>query len=224
MPKRHRPRKHQPFVSLSLHQRRDAVVQLKWRIDRNAVQTGIRDFWTDHLLQDPDDPACTFRWIDIYFIGRDRYTLWNASLVTTALARQDTISTRAFDTAWAKLSEGEKAIESTLEFKRIPRKRPSEPRYSEWVRRPDSRYPQFDGRTFREECDRLEADIEVLSPPDIGESFTLDRSYAYGIGLHATVAEDHLDLAAIERTIARFRSLGERDWPILGTTNPNMGI
>ncbi|MBA3057327.1 MAG: hypothetical protein KJ614_13645 [Gammaproteobacteria bacterium] len=212
MPKRHRPRKHQPFVSLSLHQRRDAVVQLKWRIDRNALQTGIRDFWTDHLLQDPDDPARTFQWIDIYFIGRDRCTLWNAALITTALARQDAISARAFDATWAKLSAAEKAIESALEFKRIPRKHPSEPRYSEWVRRPDSHYAQFDGRTFRQECDRLEAHIAATSPPNIGESFTLDHAYAYGIGLHATVAEDHLDLAAIERSIARFRDIGERDW------------
>ena len=212
MPKRHRQRKHQPFVSLSQHQRRDAVVQLKWRIDRNAVQTGIGDFWTYHLLQDPDDPTRTFQWIDIYFLGRDRCTLWNAAIVTTALAQQDAMRSRAFDATWAQLSELEQAAESAIEFKPVPRKRPSDVRCHEWVRRPDNRYPQFEGRTFDEECDRLEAHIEATSPPVIGESFTVDRSYAYGIGLQVTVAEDHLDRAAIERTIARFRDLGEQDW------------
>ncbi len=212
MPKRHRQRKHQPFVSLSHHQRRDAVVQLKWQINRSAVQTGIRDFWTDHLLQDPDDPSRTFEWIDIYFLGRDRCTLWNAAVITTALARRDAIHSLAFDIAWAQLSEPEKKAESAIEFKRIPRKRPADVRLSEWVRRPDSRYLQFEGRTFNEECVRLEAHIQATNPPDTGESFTTDRSYAYGIGLHATVAENHLDRAAIERAIARFRDLGEQDW------------
>jgi len=213
VPKRYRQRKHQPFVTLSLHQRRDAVVQLKWQIDRSAAQTGTRDFWTDHLLQDPDDPSRTFQWIDIYFLGRDRCTLWNAAFITTALARQDAVRTLAFDASWAQLSESEKAAESAIEFKPVPRKRPSDLRLSEWVRHPDSCYPQFEGRTFSEECDRLEVHTQATSPPDTGESFTLDRSYAYGIGLHATVAEDHLDRAAIERCIARFRDLGEQDWP-----------
>ena len=46
----------------------------------------------------------------------------------------------------------------------------------------------------------------------INERFVTDRGYVYGIGLHAVVREATLDRAAIERTIQRFRDIGERDW------------
>ena len=48
--------------------------------------------------------------------------------------------------------------------------------------------------------------------PVITDRFEIDRGYAYGIGLHAVVAETNLDRAAIERTIQRFRDCGERAW------------
>ena len=56
--------------------------------------------------------------------------------------------------------------------------------------------------------------MQKSSPPSwqLTESFTTDRGYAYGIGLHAVVAETNINLDAIVRTIQRFRALGERDW------------
>ena len=71
---------------------------------------------------------------------------------------------------------------------------------------------QFEGRTFNQECERLEALYLATDAPVIGERFVTDRSYAYGIGLHAVVDEVTFDGAAIERTIQRFRDLGECDW------------
>jgi hypothetical protein len=118
MPKRSRQRKHTPFGSLPLHQRRSAVVRLGWRIACQTDAQTSRIFWTDHLLQDPDAP--------------------------------DRIHTY-----------------------------------------------------------RLEAHYRATDMPVIGESFSIDRSYAYGIGLHAVVAESNLDRTAIERTITRFREMGE---------------
>lgn len=85
-------------------------------------------------------------------------------------------------------------------------------RMKELMPRIERRYSQFDGRTFRQECERLEAHYLATDPPVITERFVIDRDYAYGIGLHAVVREDNLDRAAIERTIRRFRELGETDW------------
>ena len=204
-----RRKKHVPFVALPLHQRRDAVVRLGWKIARQ--QNGLT-FWTDHLLEDPDDPHRTHRWVDVYFLGADRCTLWNAEIITTGTALEDELNGRAFNTAYEQLSPEEIEIEFAMEWKTVPRKHPGAMRMKEWVQRPDRHYPQFEGRTFRQECDWLEAHYRATSPPVMAERFVIDRGYAYGIGLHAVVAETNLDRAAIERTIQRFREVGERNW------------
>jgi hypothetical protein len=212
MPKRSRQRKHLPFATLPLHQRRSAVVQIGWRIASQKDAQASRIFWTDHLLDDPDAPGRIHRWVDVVFVGKDRFTLWNAEFITTAMAVDDAISERAFQAAYALLSADEVEREFAIETVLVPAKRPGQPRMHRWVRRPDRLYPQFEGRSFRQECDRLEAHYRATELPIIGVSFTIDRSYAYGMGLHAVVAESNLDRAAIERTIARFRVVGECDW------------
>lgn len=209
MPDRFHTKKHAPFVELPRHKRRNAVVRLGWKIAR---QTDGQDFWTDHLLEDPEDPHRIHRWVDVYFLGTDRLTLWNAEFITTALAVEDEIRERSFQAAYAQLSPEEVANEFALEWETVPRKRPGVMRMKELVQRPVRHYPQFDGRTFRQECDRLEAHYMATSAPVVAERFVIDRSYAYGIGLHAVVAENNLNRAAIERTIQRFRELGEKDW------------
>lgn len=53
-------------------------------------------------------------------------------------------------------------------------------------------------------------------PPEIHETFRLDRSYRYGIGLEIVVSSPIIDRTVIEGAIRRFRELGETDWQ-----NPN---
>lgn len=209
MPTRFRNKKHVPFVTRSLHKRRDAVVKLGWKISRQ--KDGLT-FWTDHLLEDPDEPHRIHRWVDVYFLSADRCTFWNAEIITTDLASEDELDGRAFNAAYAQRSPEEIEIEFAMEWKTVPRKYPGAMRLKEWVQRPARHYPQFDGRTFRQECDRLETQYKASNPAVIAERFVIDRSYAYGIGLHAVVAETNLDRAAIERAIQRFRELGERNW------------
>lgn len=210
MPNRFRTRKHVAFVALPRHKRRDAVVRLGWKISQ---QTDGHGFWTDHLLEDPEDPHRSHSWVDVYFLGADRFTLWNAEFVTTQLALEDAIHERAFNAAYALLSAEEIENEFSMAWKAVPPKRPGAMRMREWVQRPERHYPQFDGRSFTQECDRLEAHYLATDPPVIAERFVIDRSYAYGVGLHAVVAESSLNRTAIVRTIQRFRDIGEQDWP-----------
>ena len=209
MPTRFHTRKHVPFVDLPRHKRRNAVIRLGWKIARQADGLG---FWTDQLLEDPDDLHRIHRWVDVYFLGADRFTLWNATFITTPLAVEDEVHGRAFEAVYAGLSAEEIECEFAFESRTVPRKRPGEPRMVEWVQRPHRPYPQFEGRTFQQECERLEAHYLATEAPVIGERFVTDRGYAYGIGLHAVVREATLDRAAIERTIQRFRDIGEHDW------------
>ena len=198
-----------PFVALSRHKRRDAVVRMGWKI---ANQPEGYPFWTDHLLIDPQDPERIHDWVDVYFLGADRFTFWNAEIVTLRLARQDEVEGRSFKAVYAQLNEQEIAREFAIETVAVPRTRPGQMRTRQWVQRPVQRYPQFEGRSFTEECQRLEANFLASDPPEVTERFEIDPSYAYGIGLHALVDEPTLDRAAIERCIERFRKLGEREW------------
>lgn len=209
MPDRFHTKKHVPFMELPRHKRRNAVVRLGWKIARQADG---QDFWTDHLLEDPEDPHRSHRWVDVYFLGADRFTFWNAEFISTALAVEDEIRGRSFNAAYAQLSPEEIAYEFSMEWKTVPRKHEGAARMKELVQRSVRHYPQFDGRTFRQECDRLEVQYMATSPPVVAERFVIDRSYAYGIGLHAVVAENHLNRVAIERAIQRFRELGEKNW------------
>ena len=208
MPTRFRTKKHTPFEELPRHKQRAAVVRLGWKI---LQQTDGRGFWTDHLMDDPEDPHRVHGWVDVYFLGADRFTLWNAEFITTSLAVQDVVRERAFNAANAQLSPEEIESEFAMEWQTVPRKHPGAMRMRQWVQRPDRFYPQFDGRSFSQECDRLEAHYLATDPPAIKERFTIDPSYAHGIGLHAVVNEANLNVAAIERTIQRFRDLGERN-------------
>lgn len=209
MPNRYHTRKHLPFVELPRHKRRHAVIQLGWKIARQAEGY---PFWTDHLLVDPEDPQRVHHWIDVYFLGADRFTFWNATIVTLQLAQQDELRDRSFRLAYDQLSADEIKREFAIETISVPRTRPGQMRSRQWIQQPKQCYPQFEGRTFHEECERLEAKFLATDPPDIRESFAADRGYAYGVGLHAVVDEPTLDRAAVERCIQRFRDLGERDW------------
>ena len=209
MPSRYHTRKHLPFVELPRHKRRDAVIQLGWKI---ANQAEGYPFYTNHLLVDPEYPERVHHWIDVYFLGADRFTFWNAAIVTLQLAKQEELRDQSFKLAYAQLSAEEIKREFAIETINVPRTRPGQMRSRLWVQQPKACYPQFDGRTFHEECERLEAHLLAADPPHIHESFTLDRAYAYGVGLHAVVDEATLDGAAVERCIDRFREHGERDW------------
>lgn len=209
MPDRFHTRKHIRFVDLPRHKRRSAVVRLGWQIAR---RTDGAEFWADHLLEDPDEPHHIHRWVDVTFLSADRFTLWNAEFITTQMAVEDAVHARAFSETEALLSAEESEIEFKWEWKSVPLKHPGDLRAKELVQRPDRHYSQFEGRTFHQECERLEALYLATDPPVITESFAIDRGYAYGIGLHAVVAEANLDRAAIERTIQRFRDSGECAW------------
>ena len=212
MPDRYKQRKHTAFSALSSHKRRNAVVRLGWKIQRQAIQTGVTEFWTPHLLEDPDEPERRHHCIDVCFLGVDRFTLWNAEIITTKLALDDAVRERAFNAAWARLSANEQGREFTFETIAVPRKSAADSRLRQWVRQPDIHYPQFDMRTFSQECDQLETHIRATDAPTIGESFKTDRKYVYGIGLHAVVNEATINHEMVVRTIRRFRELGECDW------------
>lgn len=211
MPTRSSRRAIKPFVSLPRHRRRNAVIKLQGRMLRNISTTGSAMFDSHQLLTDPDEPQRVHEWVDIVFPGLDRFTLWNAEFITTRMAKQDAARHAAYEQIDAQLAQAGLVYEPRWTSHLIPRKRPGETRMYRMAFAPELRYDVLGGQTYREACDALETQL-MQTLPTPPERFEIDRGYAYGIGLHAVVNVPTLDTTAIERTIMRFRALGERNW------------
>ena len=84
-------RRRRPFETLPKHRRSDAVIRVKNRIRRDAEAYGGR-FTSRLALPDPDF-GC--QWFDFHFLGSDRFTFWNAAMITARQAWLDAASSLA---------------------------------------------------------------------------------------------------------------------------------
>lgn len=200
-----------PFVTLPRHKRADAVISLKGKMRRNAAVYGGK-FSSPLVLDEPGRPDLYNQWFIAYFPGTDRFTLWNANISTARRAFWEAAHAMAFERAADALALQEMELESRMEFE--PAEKSSTGKVLTWtlVDREPVRYAQFGGLTFSEQAAKLEAQIIRDAPPIIHESFTLDRGYAYGIGVHIVLDVDVINKAAIECAIDRFLAEGETDW------------
>lgn len=92
------------------------------------------------------------------------------------------------------------------------------------IARPKLIYEKFGGLILHEYQDKLVEEIILHEPPEVFESFTIDRSYRYGIGLNIVINVDEINQAGIEEAIRRFREIGETNWlaaqPVLRSELP----
>lgn len=74
-------KKRPSFITLPRHKRSNEVIRLKGRIKRDSDEYG--GMFTSHLvLDEPGRPDLYNQWFDFYFPGQDRFTIWNAEIVT----------------------------------------------------------------------------------------------------------------------------------------------
>lgn len=198
-------------MTLHRHKRSDEVIRLKGKIRRNAGEYGGR-FTSPLVLNEPGRPDLYNQWFDFYFVGKDRFTLWNASIVTARKAFWDEAHNLAHTRVAAMLTPEELAEESKMEF--VPAERSSTGKILTYqlAERKKMIFEQFGGLTFREQWKKVESEIVRNEPPSIHESFKLDRAYVYGIGLHIVLDAEIINQASIESAIDRFLAVGESDW------------
>ncbi len=200
-----------PFISLPRHKRSDEVIRLKGRIKRDSDEYG--GMFTSHLvLDEPDRPDLYKQWFDFYFPAQDRFTFWNAEIVTARKAFWEEAHDLAYQRTAAMLTPEEHAAESKMEFEPASFSSTGKILSYKLIERKQMQYEKFNGLTFYEQWEKLESEIVRESPPIIYESFRLDRSYAYGIGLFIILDVDVINRAAIEQAITQFRLIGETDW------------
>lgn len=169
--------------------------------------------FTSHLvLDEPGRPDLYNQWFDFYFPGLDRFTIWNAEIVTARKAFWDAAHDFAHQRAAAMLTPEEHAAESTMEFEPAEFSNTGKVLSYRLIEQQKMEYEKFDGLTFFEQWEKLESEIVREAPPTIHELFRLDRRYAYSIGLHIVLDVDVIDRTAIEQAITQFRQMGETDW------------
>ena len=204
-------KKHHPFTALPRHRRSEAVVSLKGKIRRDAGQYG--GLFTSHLvLSEPGRPDLYCQWFDFYFPGKDRFTLWNAFIKTARQAFWDAAHELAHERTASMLTREERKADSRMEFEPADVSNTGKILSYRLVEREPVRYDKLGGLTFYEHWEKVESEIVRSEPPAIHESFEIDRSYAYGIGLQIVLDVDVIDRAAIESAITRFREIGEVGW------------
>lgn len=199
-----------PFVTLSLRKRANAVVRLKNKIRMRKSVFGGRFFGGADLI-DPDRPWQYQQDTQVYFCGTDKRVYWNAYIFT---ARKDfwaKVSEAAFDRARAMLSDEDREREFMSNF--------SPAKHDAWgyptsftLEKKEYTYPQFGGLSYGAYKDKLEMEIITSDPPEVYESFRIDREFEDGMGLYVVVDATHIDREVVERVIDRFFEVGETDW------------
>ncbi|QRZ12840.1 hypothetical protein JWJ88_09560 [Paracoccus methylovorus] len=198
-----------PFGELSRRRQRDAFVQLRWRIVRDTPRYG--GMFTSHqLLDEPGRPDIYNQWFDFLFLGMDGHTIWNAEIITGQMAFWDQVSELAWEQTQSLLTEAEFEAEFRWKTVQVPSVRGQ--KMHRVIFPEPRRYVSLDGLTVREHQERTASQILKDSPPDIYESFEIDRSYSYGVGLHMVVDAPVIDQGIIERAVHTFRDRGEGEW------------
>ncbi|WP_164095578.1 hypothetical protein [Serratia marcescens] len=77
------------------------------------------------------------------------------------------------------------------------------------LHKPELKYPQLDGLTFRDFADRRAQTIARNNPPPIHCGYHILPGYAAGVGLRMVVEADVLNRSVIEAAISDFRAHGE---------------
>ncbi|MBV5301739.1 MAG: hypothetical protein J0649_08175, partial [Methylococcales bacterium] len=93
------------------HKRNDHYINLKNRIKRDSSIYGDL-FWSDLVIDESEDS----RWCDFYFLGLDKFTIWNATICNAELALQDEVYDMAHTQAISMLTEEEQEEEFKTEF------------------------------------------------------------------------------------------------------------
>src|SRR4051794_30470575 len=105
MMKKRSPFNFTPFAELPRRQRRNLYVSLRWTIKQEADKYGGK-FTTHLILDEPGRPSLYKQWFDdVFFLGADEVTIWNATICTATYEFWNKTSSLASKRAFSLLSE-----------------------------------------------------------------------------------------------------------------------
>jgi hypothetical protein len=205
-------KKFTPFSKLSRHKQRDLYVRLRQKIKHTASDYG-QNFTSRLILNEPDKPAFFNQWFDFYFLGLDGVTIWNTALCTANQIYWDAISDLAYDEAYRLCPKLKNDFD--LDSFLIPVYDKITGKKLHYI----MKEPEIETALNNLTCSDFVADYSSkLIREDTGntapvfESFRIDKSYRYGIGLFAVIDVPNINAETIETMIRKFRAMGEQNW------------
>jgi hypothetical protein len=93
-----------PFAKLPHRRRRDLYVSLRWKITCDASTYGGK-FTSRLMLDEPGRPKLYKQSFDVYFLGLDGITIWNAVICTATDEFWNRTGELASERAFSLLSE-----------------------------------------------------------------------------------------------------------------------
>ncbi|SBW10971.1 conserved hypothetical protein [uncultured delta proteobacterium] len=203
-------RKLRPFVTRSNRKRASEVIKLRNKLRLRRHIYGGRFIGTSDLV-DPERPILYKQEAQVFFPGTDKRVLWNVQIATARKAFWDEVGDMALKRTAAMLPREKGPFDIRDMFEPVS--------FNAWgqatsytMRERNETYEELGGMTRREFEAQLEKKIIASEPPEIYESFSIDRGYEYGIGLHVVVDSEMIDRETVERVIDRFFAVGETDW------------
>lgn len=179
-----------PFHLRSRQQRNQCYIDIKNKIRRSAPVLGGNFFTHDYIHGENG-------WLDVYFPAHKAPNFYNVTLQTTRYAYRELVRDRAFDLSYELAPESEPSL-----FDRMV-KNPQTGLYEAPPREP-LRYPELNQMT---RYAWIESQLPVIADSgniSVFEEWEIDREYAYGIGVHATLNVPYLDIATIGIFVRRF--------------------
>jgi len=199
--KHSRNKKEKYYWQLPRRKQRDNFIKFRNNIRKLSLIYGGQFISSHYLYESAQSPKDNqWAWTDIYFLGSDKVTVWNATILTAADAFWSDVESIAIH----KLHELLSSDEIDEEFKRLNR--------FELRNKPVTKFEKLCGLGLMEYLDKTEEKIILYDPPLIFELFLTDRTYYDGIGLKMIVNVSEINRSTIEDAIHRFRQIGETDW------------
>ena len=187
-------------------------MRLRQKIKQTAKDYG-QNFTSRLVLNEPGRPPLFNQWFDFYFLGLDGVTIWNTVLYTANQAYWSAIKDLAFEESYRICSENKDDTDLDTLF--IPVYDKVTGKKLHYIMKEPEIKPELNNLTrfqFVEEYSSKLIREDTGDTAPVFESFRIDTSYRYGIGLFAVVDAPEINAETIEAMIAKFRSIGERDW------------
>lgn len=195
------------FSELSRHKQRDEFIKLRQKI-KNKRHGETFYGWSP--MMEPGRPALYNQEVQIYFLGLDGHTIWNAYVFTAAYAYWGNISEIASNKAWELAPERNRRILDDL----IPQYDASG-RLKHYLMKEESPHPALGNRTRSDFLREYESQLisnDTGNTAPVFEEFRIEPGFEYGIGLYATIDVPTITVGVLEFMIAKFRAMGETSW------------
>lgn len=190
-------KRHTPFHKRSCKARKLAYIRMKNNIRRSASLLGGL-FYTHDYIHGQNG------WVDIYFLGKAKGVFYNVTLQTARYEYKEEVSQAAWDAADVLVPHRFNLFEDAKK----------DPVTGHWVSnpKPEGALDAFGGLTRWDWIREKEKAIAEARTVKVHARVELDRDYAHGIGLHATIDVPFLTVEAINAFIRQFLADGEKAW------------